>query len=143
KLKKPIKDVDLLSISGHKLNGLKGTGLLYVKSGVQIDPLFSGGEQEFNLRSGTENLAGAASFARAMRLALNKLPQANQMNDLKKILIKSLSTIEGVKITTPEESAPHIIHFSVPRIKTKKLNHDLTQQKNYGSTPSTCYSTIA
>src|SRR5699024_880093 len=58
--------IDLLSISGHKLNGLRGTGVLYVKKGVQIDPLFVGGEQEFNLRSGTENLAGNASLARAM-----------------------------------------------------------------------------
>ena len=143
KLKTPIKDVDLLSISGHKLNGLKGTGLLYVKSGVQIDPLFSGGEQEFNLRSGTENLAGAASFARAMRLALNKLPQANQMNDLKKSLIKSLSTIEGVKITTPKESAPHIIHFSVPGIKPETLIHALAQRDIYVSTQSACSSKSA
>src|SRR5699024_2751609 len=64
--------IDLLSISGHKLNGLRGTGVLYVKKGVQIDPLFVGGEQEFNLRSGTENLAGNASLARAMRLTLEK-----------------------------------------------------------------------
>lgn len=140
KLKTPIKDVDLLSISGHKLNGLKGTGLLYVKSGVQIDPLFSGGGQEFNVRSGTENLAGAASLARAMRLALNKLPQANQMNDFKKFLIESLLTLEGVNLTTPKESAPHIIHFSVPGIKPETLIHALAQRDIYVSTQSACSS---
>src|SRR5690625_5594075 len=62
--------IDLLSISGHKLNGLRGTGVLYVKKGVQIEALFVGVDQEFNLRSGTEHLAGNASLARAMRLTL-------------------------------------------------------------------------
>lgn len=140
KLKIPLKDVDLLSISGHKINGLKGTGLLYVKSGVQIDPLFSGGEQEFNLRSGTENLAGAASLARAMRLALNKLTRANQIDDLKQILIESLQNIEDVKITTPKESAPHIIHLSVPGIKPETMIHALAQRDIYVSTQSACSS---
>ena len=143
KLKIPLKDVDLLSISGHKINGLKGTGLLYVKSGVQIDPLFSGGEQEFNLRSGTENLAGAASLARAMRLALNKLTRANQIDDLKQILIESLQNIEDVKITTPKESAPHIIHLSVPGIKPETMIHALAQRDIYVSTQSACSSKSA
>ncbi len=143
KLKIPLKDVDLLSISGHKINGLKGTGFLYVKSGVQIDPLFSGGEQEFNLRSGTENLAGAASLARAMRLALNKLTRANQIDDLKQILIESLQNIEDVKITTPKESAPHIIHLSVPGIKPETMIHALAQRDIYVSTQSACSSKSA
>lgn len=143
KLKIPLKDVDLLSISGHKINGLKGTGLLYVKSGVQIDPLFSGGEQEFNLRSGTENLAGAASLARAMRLALNKLTRANQIDDLKQILIESLQNIKDVKITTPKESAPHIIHLSVPGIKPETMIHALAQRDIYVSTQSACSSKSA
>src|SRR5699024_7912544 len=50
--------IDLCSFSGHKINGLKGTGMLYKKRGTTLFPLFHGGGQEFNIRSGTENVAG-------------------------------------------------------------------------------------
>src|SRR5699024_12199822 len=102
--------IDLLSISGHKLNGLRGTGVLYVKKCVQIDPLFVGGEQEFNLRSGTENLAGNASLARAMRLALDKYKEVEKLRQLKEGLKDALKQMPHIYVTTPEKSRPNIIH---------------------------------
>src|SRR5699024_5999781 len=58
--------IDLCTFSGHKIHGLKGTGMLFVKEGTSLYPLFHGGDQEFGLRSGTENVAGNVSFVRAL-----------------------------------------------------------------------------
>lgn len=132
--------IDLMSISGHKLNGLRGTGLLYVKSSIQLTPLFAGGEQEFNLRSGTENVAGFAALVRAMRLSLDKLSIANELNSLKENLKTKLSEIEGVQVNTPDESAPHIMHFSIPGIKPETIIHALAEKEIYVSTQSACSS---
>ncbi|MBD5634916.1 MAG: cysteine desulfurase, partial [Candidatus Eremiobacteraeota bacterium] len=67
-------DVDLLSLSAHKLYGPKGVGLLYVRSGTPVAPLVVGGGQEAGLRAGTENVAGIVGFARALELAVAELP---------------------------------------------------------------------
>src|SRR5699024_5596296 len=60
--------IDLCTFSGHKIHGLKGSGMLYVKQGTKLFPLFHGGNQEDAFRSGTENVAGNVSFVRALRL---------------------------------------------------------------------------
>lgn len=132
--------IDLLSISGHKLNGLRGTGVLYIKKGVHLTPLFAGGEQEFNFRSGTENVAGFASLARAMRLSLNKLSNVNNLNVLKEKMMADLNQIDGVLVNTPKNSAPHIVHFSIPGIKPETIIHALAERDIYVSTQSACSS---
>ena len=67
--------LDLLSASGHKINGWKGAGFLYVRKGVVIDPLLTGGGQEQNLRSGTENVSGIEALGEACRLAREDGPE--------------------------------------------------------------------
>ncbi|MGD6840824.1 aminotransferase class V-fold PLP-dependent enzyme, partial [Bacillus thuringiensis] len=62
------KLIDLCSISAHKIHGIKGTGMLFVRDGLELSPIISGGEQEGNLRSGTENTGGIVSFAKALRM---------------------------------------------------------------------------
>ncbi len=135
--------IDLLSISGHKLNGLRGTGLLYARKGIQLDPLFVGGEQELNFRSGTENVAGNAALARAMRLSLAKLDSTDELNRLKENLKAELIKIDSIHVNTPKQSAPHIVHFSVPGINPETIIHALAKNDIYVSTQSACSSKSA
>ncbi|MGE6628864.1 cysteine desulfurase family protein [Bacillus sp. NPDC077027] len=133
-------DFDLFTMSGHKIHGLKGTGALVLKKGTILTPLMTGGEQEFGIRSGTENPAGAVSLAKAVKLTKEKLfEHRQQMILLKEQLMKRLSEIEGVVMNTPSiDSAPHIVNFSVPGIQTEVLLHMLEKQGIYVSTTSAC-----
>lgn len=138
-----LEGIDLLSISGHKLNGLRGTGVLYIRKGIQLDPLLVGGQQEFNFRSGTENVAGNAALARAMRLSLTKFESVDKLNRLKEDLRIKLLKIESIHMNTPKQSAPHIVHFSVPGINPETIIHALAKEEIYVSTQSACSSKSA
>ncbi|MGQ7109433.1 aminotransferase class V-fold PLP-dependent enzyme, partial [Escherichia sp. TWPC-MK] len=65
--------IDLCSISGHKFHSVKGTGLLYVRDGVRLDPILSGGQQELKYRSGTENLPGIVAMVKALRMTMEQV----------------------------------------------------------------------
>lgn len=134
--------IDLCTMSGHKIHGMKGTGLLYKRRGVRLFPLFDGGGQEFCIRSGTENLAGAVSFSKALRLLKEEENEnIKHMNELKKRLISQLEQNDQVQLNTPvSNSAPHIIHFSVPGIKPEVLIHMLGEDGIFVSTKSACSS---
>ena len=86
-------DVDLLSISSHKLYGPKGIGALYIKDGVKIDPIILGGGQEFRLRSGTENVASIVGFGQACEIAQNHLNE--NMSLVKKLQSQLVKKILG------------------------------------------------
>lgn len=139
-----IKDsnIDLYTISAHKFHGLKGTGVLFIKEGRTIFPLLSGGEQESRWRSGTENVAGAVSMAKALRLTLQK--QEEKLDDLilhKNIIRKELENIKGVKVHSPNKnSAPHILNFSIKGFKAEVFVHALEEKNIYVSTTSACSS---
>ncbi|RYG74930.1 cysteine desulfurase [Lentibacillus lipolyticus] len=133
--------IDLCTISGHKLHGLKGTGLLYVKKGTTLFPLFHGGGQERSLRSGTENLAGAVSLVKALRLTKERETDGiRHMYHLQTIIREKLSMMDGVFINTPEQAAPHIMNISVPGLKPEVLIHMLGEKEIYISTKSACSS---
>ncbi|MFD2761858.1 cysteine desulfurase family protein [Lentibacillus juripiscarius] len=133
--------IDLCTISGHKLHGLKGTGILYVKKGTTLFPLFHGGGQEKSLRSGTENLAGAVSLVKALRLIKEReIAGIRHMYHLQTIIRQKLRTMDGVFINTPEQAAPHIINISVPGLKPEVLIHMLGEKEIYISTKSACSS---
>jgi cysteine desulfurase len=133
--------IDLLSVSGHKIHGLKGTGLLYLKENVQLFPLFHGGGQQGNLRSGTENIAGIVSLVKAMRMVSEQqMHHPDHLKQLKSHLISRLSTLKEVVINTPEDAAPHIINFSVPGYKPEVIVHALEERRIFVSTKSACAS---
>ncbi|RDI44287.1 cysteine desulfurase family protein [Falsibacillus pallidus] len=134
--------IDLCTISGHKIHGLKGTGVLYINSGVKITPLFSGGKQESKMRSGTENTAGMVAFAKALRMTEEKRKTSiSHLWDLRNYLYNEILQIKGTVMNTPQNgAAPHIINFSIPGIKGEVLVHALEQEDIYVSTTSACSS---
>ena len=135
--------VDLCTFSGHKIHGLNGTGVLYVKKGTSLFPLHHGGNQERDIRSGTENLAGAVSCAKALRLIKDQeQKEKKKLIDMHHYLRDQLEQIEGVYINTPKEAAPHILNMSVPGLKPEVVIHMLSEQNIYISTKSACSSKV-
>jgi cysteine desulfurase len=140
----PLKEcgIDLCTVSAHKIHGLKGNGILFVKNGVSISSLFTGGEQELKKRAGTENVAGIVAMAKALRLILQESKEKKEhLLEIKQFLIEELRSIDGIDINTPINcSAPHIINFSVKGIKPEVLIHSLDKRDVYVSTRSACSS---
>lgn len=137
-------NADLVSFSAHKLRGPKGVGLLYKREGVNLTPLLAGGGQEMGLRSGTENVPLIVGAAKAVRMAVEKLPAAEQrMAELRKRLVSRLSAMDGVVLhgsAQAEEMAPHVVHFSCPGYRPEVLIHRLEEKDIYISTRSACAS---
>ncbi|WP_186578368.1 cysteine desulfurase family protein [Aquibacillus kalidii] len=133
--------IDLVTISGHKIHGLRGTGILFVKKGTKISPLFHGGEQENKFRAGTENLASIVSMVKAVRLILEQQQiKSDQLRALSNKLKKSLKTINGIMINTPEKHADHIVNISIPGYKPEVIIHALAEKDIFISTKSACSS---
>ena len=133
--------IDLLSVSGHKLHGPKGTGLLYVSSKVRLSPVIFGGGQQKGLRSGTENVPGIAGFAAAAEKVYSDL-DANvaRMISLRERLRRGLLEIDGVTVLTPEgeHAAPHIVNASFANVGSEVLLHSLEDRGIYISAGSAC-----
>jgi cysteine desulfurase len=103
--------VDLLSLSAHKFYGPKGSGALYVRSGVPLAPLVVGGGQEAGRRSGTENVAGIAGLAFALDVAVRELPaEEERLRALRDRFESGLATIDGVRINAA--GAPRLPNIS-------------------------------
>ncbi|NLX90755.1 MAG: cysteine desulfurase [Firmicutes bacterium] len=141
-----LQGIDALSISAHKLHGPKGTGALYLKSGIMIEPLLLGGGHERGLRAGTENTPGIAGMALAARYSFVEInKKAAQLRQMKKQFISDLQTRHPwIRINGPgvdeKESAPHIVNISFPGLKGEIIVHALEEQGIYASTGSACHS---
>ena len=133
---------DLLSISSHKIHGPNGVGALYVKKGTRLSPVALGGKQEKGMRSGTENLAGIAGFAKAAEIKFAKLESdAQKMTELKGRLISNLrGKIENVVVNSPDDSVCSVANISFPGVKSEVLLHVLESNGIYVSTGSACNS---
>ncbi|RYL94574.1 cysteine desulfurase family protein [Sporolactobacillus sp. Y61] len=134
--------IDLCTISGHKFHGPEGTGILFVRKGTLLSPLLSGGGQEGERRSGTENLPGICGMVRALRMTIEKEPEGiRHLQALQKQLRKGLSQIPDAVIHTPVSgAAPSIINVSLKGIKSEVLVHALEEKGIYVSTKSACSS---
>ncbi|HZW67716.1 MAG TPA: cysteine desulfurase family protein [Pseudogracilibacillus sp.] len=133
--------LDLCTFSGHKIHGLKGTGVLYVKKGTSLFPLFHGGAQESGFRAGTENVAGNVSFARALRLIKEQEKRkGSKLIALREKLLTGLDNLDKVVINCPKNGAPHIVHLSVLGAKPEVVIHALYEKGIVISTQSACSS---
>ncbi|EUJ44966.1 cysteine desulfurase family protein [Paenilisteria rocourtiae] len=137
-----VAGIDLVSISGHKIHGLNGTGVLIKKKRVSLLPLLDGGGQEFGLRNGTENTAGVVAFAKALRIGLeNQEAHVADLETIRDYLLDSLAEIPEVSIhTDKKQAAPHICCFSVVGHRGEVLVHALEEYEVYVSTTSACSS---
>lgn len=139
-------NIDLLSASGHKIHGPKGTGFLYMADGVRLHPLIHGGGQQQGRRSGTENVPGAAGLALAAEMMYqDHREKVQQMYDKKRLLIGLLEQIEGVHIhacrkEVLENTAPHIVSAGIEGIRSEVLLHALEEKGVYVSSGSACSS---
>lgn len=133
--------VDLCTFSGHKIHGLKGTGILYVKDGIRLFPLFHGGNQEQGIRSGTENVAGNIALVRALRLVKEREVETQyHLHNLQYVLLKGLNQIKEVHVNSTYNGAPHIINFSIVGIHSETIIHALYEKGFIISTQSACSS---
>ncbi len=135
------ENIDLLSISGHKIHGPKGSGLLYVGQHVKMKSIFYGGKQQ-SIRSGTLNVPGIAGFATACKEIYAGFDhKVMRMLELKQYFIEEVSKIQDVKVHTPiHESAPHIISVGFAGIRSEVLLHSLEDKGIYVSAGSACSS---
>jgi cysteine desulfurase len=134
---------DLLTISAHKINGPKGAGALYVRMGTRIQPLITGGGHERNRRAGTENVAGIAGLAAAVRLADHDLERnSTAMRDARdRLTAGMLDGIEGAILTGhPTARLPHHASFLIPGIEGDALLMRLDRAGVYASSGSACTS---
>lgn len=133
--------IDLCTFSGHKIHGVKGTGVLFVKKNTALFPLLHGGGQEYEMRSGTENLAGVVSLAKAIRLIKEKeQAESNYLLHLHQYLQTEFEQMRHVKINSPIDGAPHIFNISVPHLKPEVVIHQLGEYEIFISTKSACSS---
>ena len=134
--------VDFATFSAHKFHGPRGVGFIFWRHGRKLAPLLTGGGQENNERSSTENLAGIVAMARSLRLTLEKKAEApNKVEQLKNTLLDALSSYEKVTIFSQKENfAPHILCFGLKGIRGEVLVHAFEEKAIYLSTTSACSS---
>lgn len=130
--------VDTLSVSAHKIHGIKGTGALYVKDGTRCVGYTVGGEQEKTVRPGTENTAGICAFAAAAKEICPKISENfEKVKKLKDHLVKRVSEVDFVKINC-ENDFPYTVSISVDGLRSETLLHHLESKEIYVSSGSAC-----
>ena len=137
-------NIDLLSVSAHKIHGPKGVGFLYVREGVKIQPILYGGGQQLNMRSGTENVPGIAGMAKAAELMYSHLDEdAERLYGLKKMFIDGVRRLDGIQINglldgSIEGTAPHVVSVSIAGVRSEVMLHALEEKGIYVSAGSAC-----
>ncbi|HFU3855133.1 cysteine desulfurase family protein [Streptococcus parasuis] len=136
--------VDFASFSGHKFHSVRGVGFVYIKAGKKIAPLLTGGGQESDKRSTTENVAGIAATAKALRLTLDKgkaTDSQKQLAAMKQILVDELSKYQDVTVFSGMENfVPSILTFGIKNIRGEVIVHAFEDHQIYISTTSACSS---
>lgn len=134
--------VDFASFSGHKFHSVRGVGFVYVKAGKKIAPLLTGGGQESDKRSTTENVAGIAATAKALRLTLDKATDSQKrLAAMKQILVDELGKYDDVTVFYGiEDFVPSIVTFGIKNIRGEVIVHAFEDHQIYISTTSACSS---
>lgn len=142
-MKLPLKlrnsQIDLLSASGHKVYAPKGIGLLYIKKGVRLTPLFYGGGQQNGVRVGTDSVPLIGGFAAAVEANAVKIQEhLKYYQSLKEHLLKLAESAEEITVNSTDACAPFVVNLSVDRIRSEVMLHFLEQRGIYVSSGSAC-----
>ncbi|OFP08542.1 aminotransferase V [Streptococcus sp. HMSC065E03] len=134
--------VDFATFSSHKFHGLRGVGFVYIKEGKKITPLLTGGGQEKEMRSTTENVAGIAATTKALRLSMeNQEAFASKTQQMKEVIRKELANYPDVTVFSGEDHfAPHILTFGIKGVRGEVVVHAFEEFDIYISTTSACSS---
>lgn len=136
-------NLDMMSVSGHKIHAPKGTGFLYVKEKTKLKPIIYGGGQQKGMRSGTENVPGIAGLGQAAKeIYENFEEKQNHLYELKEAFVTGLNELEWAHINgkTGRDSAPHIVSVSVDDVRSEVLLHALEDRGIFVSAGSACSS---
>ena len=134
--------VDFATFSSHKFHGVRGVGFVYIKSGKKITPLLTGGGQERDYRSTTENVAGIAATAKALRLSMEKLYFfTSKIGQMKTVIRQALLDYPDILVFSDEEDfAPHILTFGIKGVRGEVIVHAFEDYDIFISTTSACSS---
>ena len=138
--------IDLVSVSGHKIHGPKGVGILYINEKAKVRPVMFGGGQQKGMRSGTENVPGIAGIGLATKIIYDGLDeQIEKMYELKEYFADELAklpdvSLNGIPKEGIRESAPHIVSASFAGVRAEVLLHALEAKGIYVSSGSACAS---
>ena len=134
--------VDFATFSSHKFHGVRGVGFVYIKSGKKITPLLTGGGQERDYRSTTENVAGIAATAKALRLSMeNQEAFVHKTSQMKEVIRQALLDYPDILIFSDEDHfAPHILTFGIKGVRGEVIVHAFEDYEIYISTTSACSS---
>jgi cysteine desulfurase len=132
-------NADAITVSAHKIHGIKGAGALYIKKGVNIPPLIRGGGQEKGLRSGTEAVPAIAAFGAAVKVLTPNMDKAYEAATVKMGKLRdNLSTLPFITINSPVGASPFILSFGVDKIPSEVMLHFLESFEIYVSSGSAC-----
>ncbi|MCM1529392.1 MAG: cysteine desulfurase [Alistipes sp.] len=132
-------NADLISISGHKVHGAKGAGALYIKKGIRVLPIVTGGKQEKGIRSGTESVPLICAFGAAVGKLSSTISQRyKRAEELKSFLLEKIAGIDGVTVNSPEDGSPYVINISAAGKRSEIMLHYLESKDIYVSSGSAC-----
>lgn len=142
-MKLPIKastlNADLISISGHKVHAPKGVGALYIKKGIRLNPIVTGGKQEKGIRSGTESVPLICAFGAAVEQLAPAISERYERTvELKKLLLSEVLGIEGVSVNSPGNGSPYVVNISAAGKRSEIMLHFLESKGIYVSSGSAC-----
>ena len=142
-MKLPIKaaslGADLISLSAHKIHGVKGVGAIYIKKGVRVIPIVTGGKQEKGVRSGTESVPLIAAFGAAVdKFRPTIAERYERVSQLKSHLLEKIGGIEDVAVNSPSDASPYVINISAVGKRSEIMLHFLESKGIYVSSGSAC-----
>lgn len=142
-MKLPIKaaslGADLISLSAHKIHGVKGVGAIYIKKGVRVIPIVTGGKQEKGVRSGTESVPLIAAFGAAVdKFRPTIAERYERVSQLKSHLLEKIGGIENVAVNSPSDGSPYVINISAVGKRSEIMLHFLESKGIYVSSGSAC-----